>query len=940
LTIGGTANNETVSAPLGSNIIYTATIAVTDAGGTTTKSVTFDTISPSYTWEAVDWDYTANGVTGLFIDNPQTNQYAGLPSTQGVDCYMPNLGSGNSNYRPQGLESEGCGDSPLRLAYINTTNKDYDNGFTDGGGWANYTRHFPKGLYNVYARLADGNGAQNDCCTLSVVASASGNAQLLDPQGGGTPYSFSVKSTGWQNYGWYPLLDNSKSLIQFTNDGTQATLQVLVTGGNYNGHFFMLVPAEVISEVATSTEFTNMYPDGATQFQPSSNLTFTVTNSAGINPGGIVVLLSGTNLLGEVTNSSVTVGNGLTASGPETNLTLSLPLASNTTYSVFIQTTDLGGGSATTSWTFDTISPVYTWEAEDFDYSEGQYVDNPQTNAYYGTDGIFGYDCFSDAGSTNHGTPYRQANEGGPETEGCGDVPRVQYTNTFPNNINPLSGIPYQDYDCGFNDNNDWENYTRHYPNGTFNIYVRGANGGGGTGSGGMELVTSGVGTDHQTVSNLGTFAYPSTGNWQKYVFSPLKDGSGNLVKVTFNGTEPETLRAIAPSSGNMNFFMLMPYDTTLPTVTGLYPDGLAFFEQTNRLSFTASSSLGIPQNKIVVIVNGVNVASDLTFTGSANSWFVSYPLQNNNSYSVSITVTANGGAQYNQSVVFDTFSPNNYTWEPGDFDYTGTNGVPGQYIDNPQVDAYNGLGATPGIDELEVTAGANLANDLYRADNGGPTAALAGDLLIDTQPGGDLPRAQFGTNATWLLQWFGYGDFANYTRHYPAGSYNVYARFKNGGSATTQETLWEVTNGWGTTNQQTEFLGAWTLPSEGWGTWYWAELMTTNATPTPVVLSLNGSTNTLQLGSSLVQDGQNCNVGFFMLVPVPSISLTATLSGGQINISFPTTSGKSYQLVFKSSLSATTWTPVGSAIAGTGSVQSVQYAPTGNAGFYTIEIK
>jgi hypothetical protein len=946
LTTVGSANSEIVSAPLTSNEFYSVTISVTDAKGTTSSKAGFDTLIPAYTWEAEDWDYTNSaGDPGQFFDNPQTNKYAGLGALSGTDFLMENPNNGSESYRPQtisggasvGLETQTTADLP-RLPWFGSSpykGEDYEVGYTDSGDFANYTRHYPKGVYNVFARLSDGNGNATSAAQLSVLA---GTAQFS----GQSPFGFSDKNTGWTTYAFYPLLDSSGALVQLTTDGSQSTIQLSMANGNFNANYFLLMLADTNPVVASSALFTNQYPDGATQFQPSTNLAFTVADPNGIEPGGIIVILAGSNLLGQAVSITYTVADGLTTSGPDTNLQASLPLQSNTTYNVTIYATDLTGALAVKSWGFDTISPSYTWEAEDFDYSMGQYVDNPQTNAYYGTDGIFGYDCYSDAGSINHGTPYRQSNEGGPETEGCGDTPRAAYTNSFPNNLNPITGLPYQDYDCGFNDNNDWENYTRHYPNGTWNIYVRGANGGGGAGSGGMELVTSGVGTSSQTVTNLGTFTYPSTGNWQSYVFSALKDTSGNLVAVTLSGGGPETLRTIAPSSGNMNFFMLVPADTTLPQIHGLYPDGVGFFEQTNAFSFTASSSLGIATSNIIVMVNGTDVAANLSFTGSANSWFVSYPLQNNNTYSITVSVTANGGDNITTSVAFDTFSPNNYTWESGDFDYTGTNGVPGQFFDNPQIDAYNGLGATPGIDELEVTAGANLANDLYRADNNGPTPALAGDLLIDTQPGGDLPRAQFGTNATWLLQWFGYGDFANYTRHYPAGSYNVYARFKNGGSATTQETLWEVTGAWGTTNQQTEFIGAWSLPSEGWGAWYWATLMTTNTIPEPAVVTFNGSTNTLQLGSSLAQDGQNCNVGFFMLVPATptGLTLTASLSAGNISISFPTTTGKNYQVVYKNNLNASSWTTVGAPLVGNNAVQSVQYSTTGAQGYYSVQIQ
>lgn len=86
LTISGSANSESVSAPLNTNTLYSAQIIVTDVdGASTTNNLSFDTISPTYTWEARDWDYTSNGVPGVFIDNPQTNAYAGLPSTSGSD---------------------------------------------------------------------------------------------------------------------------------------------------------------------------------------------------------------------------------------------------------------------------------------------------------------------------------------------------------------------------------------------------------------------------------------------------------------------------------------------------------------------------------------------------------------------------------------------------------------------------------------------------------------------------------------------------------------------------------------------------------------------------------------------------------------------------------------------------------------------------------------
>ncbi len=546
LSITGPSTSESVSVPLNTNVYYSVVIQATDANGATaSSSAAFDTINPSYIFEAEDWDYSG----GKFIDNPQTNQYAGLSSVSGTDDNNASPGSGNSSYRPQGMETEDAGDTP-RLPYIGTTNVDYDVGYATGGGWANYTRHYPAGLYNIYARLADGNGATTDAEEVSVLASASGNANLI----GAAPFGFNVQSTGWQSYRFYPLLDSTGSLVQFTNDGTQATLQMLTVGGNYNANFYMLFPAATGGTGAGPT-ITPIYPDGTVQFQATNSLNFSVQSSVGVAPNNVVVQLSGTNLVGKTTNVLYTTANGLTVSGSDTSFTVSVPLASNTIYNAFLQAVDENQNPTGISLSFDTITPFYTFEAEDYDYNGGLYHDNPQTNAYSGGDGEFHIDFYvDDPSSGSHN--YRDNDNptvGGPETEGCNDVPRLPFYNTG-----------FADYDVGFNDPANWENYTRHYPAGTYNIFMRAANGGGGGGSCNMAMVTAGLGTSNQSTTNLGTFTIPPTGNWQAYVFCGLKDVNGNLIKVTFNGS-PATLRATGPSSCNANFYMLQPADASLP---------------------------------------------------------------------------------------------------------------------------------------------------------------------------------------------------------------------------------------------------------------------------------------------------------------------------------------------------------------------------------------
>ena len=51
-----------------------------------------------------------------------------------------------------------------------------------------------------------------------------------------------------------------------------------------------------------------------------------------------------------------------------------------------------------------------------------------------------------------------------------------------------------------------------------------------------------------------------------------------------------------------------------IPTITGIYPDGTALQQATNKLVFTANSSSGFNLTNIGLVVNGVNVSSSCTF--------------------------------------------------------------------------------------------------------------------------------------------------------------------------------------------------------------------------------------------------------------------------------------------------------------------------------------
>ncbi|MEJ0090950.1 MAG: lamin tail domain-containing protein [Limisphaerales bacterium] len=599
----------------------------------------------------------------------------------------------------------------------------------------------------------------------------------------------------------------------------------------------------------------NVSPNGAVQFQPSVALTFTASSASGIDPSGISVQLIGTSLPGQTFATTLTTVNGLIVGGTSTSRTVSAPLSSNIVYTAIINVTGLNSQSVSSTRTFDTITPAYTFEAEDFDYGSGQFFNNPQTNRYAGLNVTYGIDAQNgDFGSG--GNSYRP---NGLNTEGAGDIPRAAY-----------NGTGKTDYDVGWNNggSGNWGNYTRTFPVGTYNIYMRGSDGNGSVAdSASMSVVTSGLGTSTQTTSLLGTFSVPSFGDWQIYSWVPLKDANGNLA--TFTGGAVKALRVTTDNGNyNANFYLLLPADLSVPVITNIYPDGASFFQYTNRLSFAVTATAGISTNSVTVMLDGLNVSNLLSFSGSPNSWNVACPLTLNTNHTAAITVTAKNGQSVTTTVSFNDFSAANYQWEAEDYDYGS-----GQYFDNPQTNAYAGLASTAGVDNRQGNLGANPF--LYRPNSPAPSTTVAGDGQ----------RLQFIGKTDYNIGFFGSGSWLNFTRHYPAGTYYVWGRFAEG-STTTTAALSQLTSGYGTSLQTSNNLGTFTIPNTGgWVTWGWAPLKADNGSL--VKMRFDGSVATLQLDGSLVGGQPEVNVNFLMLSPATPDLFTAVqaVNNGPTNV-------------------------------------------------------
>src|SRR4029079_7860657 len=123
-----------------------------------------------------------------------------------------------------------------------------------------------------------------------------------------------------------------------------------------------------------------------------------------------------------------------------------------------------------------------------------------------------------------------------------------------------------------------------------------------------------------------------------------------------------------------------------------------------------------------------------------------------NESHTAVIILTdAAGTSRYTNT--FSTFNATKYHAQLEYYDYAG-----GQYFDN-QIDAYNGLGSVPDVDNHQSNLGAQPF--LYRLNSPAPSTQN-GDL------GGEKPRALFtsggGGGNDYCIGFFGGGSWVNYT--------------------------------------------------------------------------------------------------------------------------------------------------------------------------------
>lgn len=366
-------------------------------------------------------------------------------------------------------------------------------------------------------------------------------------------------------------------------------------------------------------EFSNFLP-------ASTQISFKVTDDKPLDNAKIVLTLNG------VSHSAT---NGLTVTGTGNIRTASMGgLLENVDYTAEIKVTDSDNATSASTFYFDTFTASdLVIEVEDFNFGGGQFFDNPivvaegtgpQSKAYANQAGVLGTD-YSDVRTSLQNVPYRPDDY--VRMQHSLDITRAKFTAAGGANSSVF------DYDVGDIDAGEWLNYTRTFPAGTYEVYLRESLINGVQVEAVLEKVTSNPAQPNQTTKTLGSFLASKTGFLLRNF--PLTDGLGkNKIIVRLSGVETLRLHQVSsrPSDGAIyqNYLILVPVpDPGLQraSVTGVSPaQGATVETVTPSLQATIQNrDTSVKTNSIVLRVNGNVVTPALQ--SDANGATVSYSL-------------------------------------------------------------------------------------------------------------------------------------------------------------------------------------------------------------------------------------------------------------------------------------------------------------------------
>ena len=247
------------------------------------------------------------------------------------------------------------------------------------------------------------------------------------------------------------------------------------------------------------------------------------------------------------------VSGKLILAGSETGRTASYnQLEPNRFYQGVVVVADNNGQGTTNQFVFDTFSYTGTVviEAEDYNYSAdgitgGPFLDQPAPNAYQEFFGLPDVD-YHTAGQGQ--SVYRSGDA--IVTDDATDQLRQPWVDA--------GALDYHVMDLT---TGDWLNYTRTFPAGDYNVYLRYA----ALVDQVLQLdqVTGNPGQPNQALKLLGSINAIRTGNENSYRYAPMTDALGNPIVISLSGKQTLRLTCVTVEPGfnglRANFLLLAP---------------------------------------------------------------------------------------------------------------------------------------------------------------------------------------------------------------------------------------------------------------------------------------------------------------------------------------------------------------------------------------------
>ncbi len=286
-------------------------------------------------------------------------------------------------------------------------------------------------------------------------------------------------------------------------------------------------------------EIAEVKPAQNASFQTAAEgLSFSATTQGNneLNPSGFSLVLNGQ----DVSSSIALQGS------PQARTARYSGLQPNTVYRGEIIVRDQFGRGPTNRVAFDTFvdGPSIVVEAEDYNFGGGQFVNNPTADALREQVGTQGVD-YRDTTAAASGGSYRSGD--GVLTASSADFLRAKYTELLLVETQ-VGGIQI----------GEWMNYTRNFPAGRYNVYVRA--GSAGAQSLRLDRVTGNPTQPGQSLALEGLVNVPNTGSASAFTYGVLSDVAGNPVSLGLVGETTLRLTALgAVDNLSLNYLVLVP---------------------------------------------------------------------------------------------------------------------------------------------------------------------------------------------------------------------------------------------------------------------------------------------------------------------------------------------------------------------------------------------